>query len=478
MRKYVLLFLILLGSIHASPFPRERYFSLEGQNIRLKNFGFRLAGVTNATTKTRMIGFVETNGTYSRIPALFVSDIDKEISAFIHRNLTPPSGEQDLIVRVNELSVYETHLEYRDKIVANVRLTFIFRKDFRYFEKLTVSRHVSEIVKKDAAKKVPEVIARTIAECFDAFYQQHLDGQLQNVEITKADLLKKSPGYKELREEYLNLDRSEKGIYNTFYDFQQGTPDLQTDFNIEYKTKSTKDDKVLIRYALITDAKTGDPIDDVWGFTDGKQVFTLIGKSYVPLLKDEEGYYLRINAVNQEAKRASGMLVGIYGFLGGLVTAAVIASSASYQLLRIDIVTGKVVILDGPDNAGPVKEDEKVIRFFSSSYNSRDSELYLIINGEKQCALKRETWYKYKTVNPGDSVRLTVISANGYQTSETIVKKPGREDIYLIVDKKKKAPAIKEVYAQQIKGIESLMTPENRIYKDSDEDGERKEQIH
>lgn len=469
MKKFLLFSFIFIYSVHLFPRIAEKYITLEHQNVRLKNFGFRLVGVTNAMSKKRLIGFVEKRSTYTRIPAFFREDIDREMSAFIKRNLMPSAPESDLIVRVNDLTVYETHMEYQEKTVANVSLTFIFKKNDRYFEKFTVIRHASKMRKNDATKWLPEVIARAIAACFDDFYEQYVNNNLDNIEITKDKLEKKPLTYKELREKYLDIDRSEKGIYHTFFDFQQGTTDLKTGFDIVYKTRSTKDNKDELRYALIKNAGTGEPINDVWGFTDGKRVFTLIGKNYHPLYRDSEGYYLRITAASKEDQNALSVLV----LMNGLGAVALMATSSQYYLMRLDIVTGKVALIDESSGAGTEKEDEKVIRFFSSSYNPRDSELYLIINGEMQCILKRETWYKYMVDKPGDSLSLTLVSAYGFQMSKTIVKEAGRGDIYLLTDNKKKAPAMKKVYPQQVQGVESLMTPENRIYKKEKTDGKK-----
>ncbi len=79
--------------------------------------------------------------------------------------------------------------------------------------------------------------------------------------------------------------------------------------------------------------------------------------------------------------------------------------------------------------------------------------------------LKKETWYKYNVAHTGDTLELTVVSENGFRTSKKIVKKPGKGDIYLLIDNKKKPPEIKKAYGRQIQGIESLMKPKNRVFK-------------
>lgn len=78
---------------------------------------------------------------------------------------------------------------------------------------------------------------------------------------------------------------------------------------------------------------------------------------------------------------------------------------------------------------------DKVVKFFSSSYNSKDSKLYLYINDELQCVLKKETWYWYGVTNTGDTILLTVVSENGFRTTKTIINQSVNAEVYLIIDK-------------------------------------------
>jgi len=466
MKKFLFFLILLSFSIQGFAMTKKVIISFENQKVSLKNFGFRLIAVTDATSRKRYIGYVENKITQTPVVVLLANDVTEEFGTFIKQNLMPAPAKHDLIVRVNELTVYETHRDFAEMTIANVSLTFIFREDGHYFEKLTVSRHLSKTVSEGATRWLPEIIAKTIAKCFDEFYALAMTNHLDNVEMSENELKEQPFIYNERRDLYLSADRSEKGIYKTFFDFQQNTPDLQTDFDVMYKTKHTEDKKISIKYAHIFDHNTGKLIKNIWGFTDGKQIFTYDGTSFIPLFKDKKGYYLGIKAADDETIRASSLM-------GGLVGAVIASAAAPYQKVRLDIVTGRFVFENAPYfKTGAANEDEKVIKFFSSSYNSRNSQLYLIIDGEMQCVLKRESWYKYNVDNPGDTIRVTVVSENGFQTSKTIVKKPGPGDIYLLVDNKRKEPVLKEVYKQQLKGIESLMTSKNRVNKNAGVGGE------
>lgn len=58
---------------------------------------------------------------------------------------------------------------------------------------------------------------------------------------------------------------------------------------------------------------------------------------------------------------------------------------------------------------------------------------------------------------------ITVRSLNGFETAKIISPKLNSEDIYLFIDKKKKAPWIKEVMSSMIEKTKMLMTPENKV---------------
>lgn len=156
------------------------------------------------------------------------------------------------------------------------------------------------------------------------------------------------------------------------------------------------------------------------------------------------------------------------GYIGGMLGVGIEAMAAPYRKVRLDIVTGKFVFLDDLTNTGVANEDEKVVKFFSSSYNSKDSKLYLYINDELQCILKKETWFRYSVTNTGDTILLTVVSENGFRTTKTIINQSVNAEVYLIIDKKRKVPLVNKVYSQKVRGIENMMIPKNSVYKDAE----------
>ena len=458
MKKLVYLILFLFFSIHVYPADKVHIVSLEKQNISIPNLGFRLVGVTNATGENKSIGFVEKTIAYKAVPAFFKNDIAEEVMLFLRRNFKDATGSTDLIVRVNTLEISETYNGVNETATAKVSLSFIYTANDSYFEKLTVSTQVKKISAAGVTKSQPKIIAQAIADCFTTFNERVLGKKLTDIEIKEEDLTKKPIGEQNLIDTYLAADRSVKGIYKTFFDFKANTPDVDTKFNVDYKLKSNADESVNIKYARLTDGRTGEKISNVWGFTDGKLVYTLVGRKYLPLVKDEKSFYLELKVQDQATMTYAGLA-------GGLIGSAIAYAAAPVIKVRLDYFTGEF------DYSGQSVEsfkarhsNEGTIRFFSSAFNSKNSRLELYVNDELQCTLKKDSWYKYNVPADVKSIKISLKSTNGMHTTLALPVNTYIEDIYVCMDKKKKEPVMDKVQANRVAAFENLMAPENRIY--------------
>ncbi len=174
-------------------------------------------------------------------------------------------------------------------------------------------------------------------------------------------------------------------------------------------------------------------------------------------MKDDKGYFLQIKAMDQETAFTAGLL-------GGVLGVGIAAAMTPVRKIRLDIMTGKFDY--GEQIAGGThyaRENKNTVSFFSSTFNSKSSRLQLFIDGELKCILREETWYSFTLSHPDDTLMVKVVSVNGLEAEKTIVARPGKTDIYLLIEKKKKNPEVSRVQSNSIDGIESLMKAENRI---------------
>lgn len=457
MKSILAITLLIFFSYHSTAADKTHFITLSGQKKTIQNHGFNLVKVINATGNDSLIGFVQKTIGYKAVPAYFENNIDVEIEAFLAQNLKESDGDNSLIVRVNSIQISETYNGINETAIAKVNLSFIFQENKKYFEIFTTGKVSVQSSAAGITKTQADNIAEAIAKCFDSFHERAMAGKLKSIEIEEEDLYIKPGIDQEMLDAYLMADRSTKGIYYSFIDFRENTPDTEKQFDVEYKSKDDKDEKRTIKNARITDIKTGKKIDDIWGFTDGRAVYTRVANRYYPLHKDEKGYFLELKVQDQSTMTAAGVA-------GGLIGSAIASASAPIKQVRLNYHNGS---LNFSEQAGGLtnEDDAFAISFFSSSFNSELTALELFINGELKCILKSDSWYKHKLLRPAETIQVVVKSTNGMESEVNITTKTANSDIYLIIDKKKKPPVINRVYANDMERRKAQMTRENRIYQ-------------
>ena len=457
MKRFLFLLFSLSITLFAFSDNKEHYITLREKDKPILNAGFKLLKVTNATGTSKRIGFVEKTIGYKDVPAYFENPIEDELYTYISRNLKSDIADDDLILRVNFIQISESYDGINEKAQVKLELTFIYKIGEKYFEKFTVRKITKKLRAAGITKHQPALIAEAISECFAAFYERSKDEKLSDIEISEEALfIRPEPDNKKVQA-YLSADRSKKGIYKSYFDFRENTPDYNIEFDVEYKTKSSSDEAITIKYARLTDPVTGEKIKDIWGFTDGKASYTLFGKKYMPLQKDEKGFYFELKI--QDAATMSMASIG-----GGLIGAGIAAATAPIRKVRLDYKSG-IFDFSGQDEFISNSENpEFTVKFFSSMFNKESSEMELYINEKFMCRLLKETWYEYEMSAAGEVFTLKIISLNGTQTTKTITPKTYNQDVYLCIDKKKSNPVINQVGPNMIDGINSVMTPENRNY--------------
>jgi hypothetical protein len=458
MKKPYLIMLACLFYLQIFAGEKQHIISLDKINLTIRNAGFTLVEVTNATGEQTNIGYVEKTISYKDVPAHLKTEISEELESFIQRNLNTADGTNQMYLRVNTLRISETYDGVLETATVGLEMTFIYKLETQYFEKLTVSKVISKAASMGISKQQPALIAQALVESFDDFYMRSKSGKLINKNIAEEDLYTRPEDDAFLLESIMHADRSERGIYATYLDFKENTPDTATPFDLEYKTKSSGDETIHIKHARITHKQTGEKIEDIWGFTDGSAVYLAVGKKFLPLQKDEEGYFLELKVVDQSSMTMAGAA-------GGLLGSSIAYAATPKSKVRLQLKSGlldynnQVEIIPGNGRA------VYAITFFSSAYNKPESKLELFINEEFQCVLTKETWFEYELDGFGETVRVTLKSSNGLATEETMQTVTNNEDLYLCIDKKKKAPQLNKVTKNNLSGIKELMNPDNRIYE-------------
>jgi hypothetical protein len=450
-----LLALLLIQTLSVASV-KEHIVSLEYQYTEIKNFGFHIEKVINATGNERLIGFVQKKINYQNVPAFFAHEISVEIAGFLKVNMMKSQGDIPLFVRVDRVHISESYNGINETAIAKVNLTFITRTEDNVYYKLLTARVVEEkSASMGITKSQPELIAKAIAHCFSDLYDRYKQGYLSFTKISEEELYNNLESDEVVSARLLSLKRNKAGIYRTLYDFQNNTPDTAVTFEITYKTKQHKGD--LLRSAKVQFPENYEDSKDIWGFCDGQQNFIRINNNkFIPLEKDEEGYYLMIKVYDN---------VQMYyaGFLGGLIGTGIAAAATPKSKVRLNILTGRFDVSDINENVSDYSKAAKVV-FYASRYNASSAPLEIIVDDSIHCKLPPNTWYEYATDALTKSVIVKVRSENGLETMQQITTKPFETIMYLCITHKKKPPSVNKITANNRKDYESVMTNDNRVF--------------
>ena len=443
MRNLVKIFLALILLFPLTGFSKDHknFISITDQQISIKNFGFCIEKVINATGQSNFIGFVSKSNNGKAVPTYLENDISEEVHDFLQKNTEKTEGCIPLIIRVDALKISEVNRNGTEMAHVNVAITFFYKENGNY-----VRKFYSNIIKTRKAffsvtKHQPELITYAIAQCFNDFYLRANDGKLEHVIYTEEELYHDPHNNNKIFNEYFGLNRKRKGIYKTFYDFRYATPDTSVNFVIEFKTYHDDLVEYAIKYALIYAKDTHERIYNAWGFCDGKNNYLNFRGRYYPLYQDNHSFFVYAKGqytilpthIGSDSKLLLNLLDGYMEFAGqGLFSTKV------------------------------SERKETQVVFFSSRFNASWSKMAIYINGEHQCDINKREWFAYIFPSLDDSVQIDIMSSDGIPLSMKVYSKPYDTILLLCHDKKRKEPAVEKLTLKLKNEYEQLMTEKNR----------------
>ena len=453
LKSVIISFMLLLCFEYS---PAQHILSIKNVKADIYNFGFYLSEVTNATGTSFKVGSVQKSVVYNKISAFLSEDVAIEVSSFLHNNMNDKLDGKALIVRVNQIDISEYYNGYTETAKAEVDLSFIYKENDTYVNKFSSHSVQSFTAVVGVTKHQPELIGEALAECFDLFYEADCENRLLNDTIPEVELTQK-PAYDLLEMNTLNaIDRSEKGLYNSFKQFKDNTPDTSRQFIIDQNIKLNTESSMKVKNAEIFDATTNKEIDKIWGFSDGRISYYRLGNKYLPLEKDAISYYIEMKVYDDDKLSKAGVWAGLIG-------TSIAMATTSKSKVRLNIISGDFVPEDLVQNEFPmVHKCLSRIIFYGSVFNPANKPMDLIINEEVICQLGKSTWFE-KHVYPNTTTEVVIRTQNGVESNITLETGQCQTSVILCIDKKKKPPVIDITIGDKKQEIRTKLTKENRI---------------
>ena len=424
-QKIILFVFVCLQS--SSLFANEHRINLYDQQLDIANFDFYVERVLDARADQYCIGMVQKGLTNIKVPAFLGNGVAEELLALFSVSFKNTSDKKPLIVKVNELKIYEVTYTSREYAFAEVNVSFLQKEGDHYVELFEIG-HLVEKSALDVTASHDDNISNALAVCFTQFRDQYQKGKIWSKPMDPAALTLHTLNHAypiQAAEQY------PKGVFKTFADFRNNDPDTEVAFSVEYDQKRKKEQ---VEAIPIWKDKTFED-QHIWGFSDGKNLFIQVDRSFYLLEKEERTFIVHAPS---EAKGNAAVVGGILGGLvGALLFDALDASKGKEMRYKLDFTTGAIAAYEEPN----YKRIEARSVLYLSSFEKEGTQISVFANGQQLCQLTPGTYYILRT-KPSQATVEVCLDAGNAKTCDTIEPTLFKSEVYLCLSKKDGTPAL------------------------------------
>lgn len=399
-------------------------------SLAINEFDYYVEEVIDVRDVDNYIGFVRKGLGDRKVPAMLGErSAEEELKALFARSFPAGNEKTPLIVRVNKFLVYEVVYAAKAYAFAEVNLSFLTRTGDVYLELYETGTMITKPGLEVTGSHEKNII-QALDHCFKQFRAYATAGAMQAMTVPANELRVNPIGKRHYPIE--TATEYPKGVYHTLADFRNNTPDASVEFTINYKKQ--KKEETLEAVLDFKDPKVN--VDEIWGFSDGKQIFINAQGSFHVLQKEEDNFVVQAPSLSKGV--GSAVVGGILGgAIGGLLMSAFDHSSGKEMTYKIDYTTGAVTPLKEPG----YKRIEASSAIYFTSFAKDGSELTVFVNGEEKCTLNPGQYYMVRTKPARTSVEIC-IAANGEKACQQIEPELLKTEAYLCRIEKKGAPVI------------------------------------
>jgi len=457
-RVFVLLLILFCG---LSSNARDHYTIRLGDSLQSSLKGCYVEKVINSTREDSCVGFVQVGAANKVVPAYLTPSIQVAFSTILMNSFPYRAGLKPLIIRINELYIYEITSASSEISSIELCLSFITRTDSVYFDEYLAGtafdKHGMDVTHQHEGN-----IIAAMERCFNNFNSRMLKGKLMHKTIPRSDL-EKNPLLHTDEFPIMALKQVPKCIFRAYSDFRENKPDTGIQFTVKYTTY--KRDSMLVQAKIY--GLPWDSLDNIWGFSDGHHPFIRVGKVFYRLKLKSGEYITRIfvsdagrsgnTEVNTGALVAATVLGGVIGgaIAGGIMGAAAANEVGKYKL---DFASGKLIVRPIPDY---MRIQSTMI--FRLSQSSRSGIPLTIFYGDKELAtLNQDDYLKLIVPSGHNTIKLKCIPGNGATTELEFAVRLFHTDVFLLKVRKsldvEVFPAFDEVRKSVLESMEEDKT--------------------
>lgn len=435
--------------------------SLAAQRLSETISGYYVADVVIAQREDSCLGYVKPYATGNFNFLFFEKSIQAELKEFLKRSMPSGEGLRPVIIRVNRFFIFELEERSRAYACADMSLSFIFPRESGLNEDFTSSVRV--ILRQ---RLVPLIIPGLIVQALDQSFRQYSDRSLAGLIIPKIitpEQVKLNPLEEPGHFHCFAGGNRGKGIYRTFFDFRDNTPDTSIRFKVihHYNTECPELTKTYLKFIK------GQEPEKVWGFYEGDSVY-FNGTRYYSLLSEQDGHFFTYNRIREyNPDIPTAIIIG--GVVGGVIGASIMAGImvgnteiSSTEKWELDMYDGK--LLSPGDNDYTRIASTTV--FFLSKGSDPQATLTVYIHDQPVCELNPANYFTLSLSCHFPTAEIRFVSSTGVEASKTIEPRLLKKDVYLLkVRKKDRKVDVDHLHDQMKTDVLKNQTPEKTICK-------------
>ncbi|MCB2408347.1 hypothetical protein [Hymenobacter lucidus] len=351
--------------------------SLREQKLVVDNPTFHITEVLDLRAQHQIIGWVQRGMGNVRVPANLAGGVAAGLGGWLQVQLPPRPGSRPVLMRVHELRIGEQTKATSEKATADVDIDFVYQQpDGRY---QVVQRYIEQ-----EESKGLETTGRhddNIVACLQrACTQLNAIDWAQRLSLAPAlttEQVRYRGGRKSLPYDYAILTAASRpaGVYYTFLDFRNNKPEAAPGLKVEQSVAGNRPITEEVE-ASVTTATGPQPLRDVWGFSDGEQVYVLRQKHFYPLKRAGDDFTFTGWASADPGAMSTAAVVG--GLAGAAVAAA--TTHGEPQEYMLDMATGRVADFDYLDQLA--RHDTASVVVYRRPGGSK-KPLTVLLNGQE-----------------------------------------------------------------------------------------------
>lgn len=395
----------------------EFFISLQSQVLKVENFNFRVAEVFDGREETYSIGFVQRGGGNSKAIARLQGGVEKEFSNLFSNSFPANKDAKPISIRVNQLEIYEFTTANREVAGIEFNLSFLEKQTSGGYIELYNAGQFFEKAGLDVTKKHNNNIAEATENACKIFVERCGKGNFWNrpfdLKITPDSLFQLYP--------VLQATQPKAGIYKSFEDFRDNSPN--TDHPFELTEVPTKTKRNWIGTAKWVENQQRIEYEKYWGLSDGQDVYIKSGDIFIKLERKNRQFSLTSKTFNDNGN--GGAVVGAMygGLIGALIGAAIDAAAdgnGEYEPYFLNLQTGS---FSPEKNRKKKKAEARAVIFCNKTKSEVPPTAQLTLGGKPIGNFKPNEAYKIHIPIPAGDMEICMDNG-GEKTCKTFNFKP------------------------------------------------------